>query len=199
MIMALSKARFVETAWPVLGRRVGKSEILSDIYETSKASVALPVHPESEAINMFRLVAAEGRSLTHKRNEIKDGAVGLLSELPDCQLLTTIPGIGPINAMTILAWVGDLRRFRHHRQFLKFRGQSKISKHGNARLRRVPGMAGQSEPFCNVGSRTIADELPIGSEAVGKEVWGTALFRAKWRWHRCLAAAGLVLATSAAH
>jgi transposase len=30
-------------------------------------------------------------------------------------LLTTIPGIGPINAMTILAEAGDLRRFRHHR------------------------------------------------------------------------------------
>lgn len=81
----------------------------------------------------------------------------LLSEHPDYQLLTTIPGIGPINAMTILAEAGDLRRFRHHRQFLKFcgmdlatvqsgmfRGQSKISKYGNARLRRTLWMAGQT-------------------------------------------------------
>ena len=30
--------------------------------------------------------------------------------------------IGPIIAMTILAEAGDLRRFRHHRQFLKFCG-----------------------------------------------------------------------------
>ena len=49
--------------------------------------------------------------------------------------------------MTILAGAGDLRRFRHQRQFLKFcgmdlatvqsgmfRGQSRISKYGNARL-----------------------------------------------------------------
>jgi hypothetical protein len=81
----------------------------------------------------------------------------LLSDLPDYQLLTTIPGIGPINAMTILAEAGDLRRFRHHRQFLKFcgmdlatvqssmfRGQSRISKYGNARLRRTLWMAGQT-------------------------------------------------------
>ena len=44
----------------------------------------------------------------------------LLSQLPDYQLLTTIPGVGPINAMTLLAETGDPRRFRHHRQFLKF-------------------------------------------------------------------------------
>jgi transposase len=50
--------------------------------------------------------------------------------------------------MTILAEAGDLRRFRHHRQFLKFYGldlgtvqsgmfdgQSRISKYGNAQLR----------------------------------------------------------------
>jgi transposase len=44
--------------------------------------------------------------------------------MPDYQLLTTIPDIGLINAMTILSEpeAGDLRRFRHHRQFLKFCG-----------------------------------------------------------------------------
>ena len=157
MITAMTKESFVQAAWPVLGRRVGKSDLLSDIYETSKASVALPVHPDSEAIGMFRLVLAEGRSLTRQRNEIEDRAVSLLSELPDYQLLTTILGVGPINTMTILAEAGDLRRFHHHRQFLKFcgmdlatvqsgmfRGQSKISKYGNARLRRVLWMAGQT-------------------------------------------------------
>lgn len=64
--------------------------------------------------------------------------------------------IGPINALTILAEAGDLRRFQHHRQFLKFcgmdlatiqsvtfRGQTKLSKYGNARLRRTLWMAGQ--------------------------------------------------------
>ena len=106
---------------------------------------------------MFRLVLAEGRSLIRQRDIIEARAVGLLSDLPDYQLLTTIPGIGPINAMTILAEAGDLRRFRHHRQFLKFcgrdlatvqsgmfRGQSRISKYGNARLRRTLWTAGQT-------------------------------------------------------
>jgi transposase len=56
--------------------------------------------------------------------------------------LRQVPGIGPIHALTILAEAGDLRRFRHHRQFLKFcgldlathqsgqfRGQTRLSKY----------------------------------------------------------------------
>lgn len=36
-----------------------KSLLLSDIYETQKASAGLPVAPESAAIRMFRLMLAE--------------------------------------------------------------------------------------------------------------------------------------------
>jgi transposase len=75
-------------------------------------------------------------------------------EKPDYNRLRQVPGIGPINAMTILAEAGDLRRFGHHRQFLKFcgldlathqsgqfRGRTMLSKFGNARLRRAFWMA----------------------------------------------------------
>ena len=80
----------------------------------------------------------------------------LLAENVDYRRLRQMPGIGPIIAMTILAEAGDLRRFRHHRQFLKFcgldlathqsgqfRGQTKLSKFGNARLRRAFWLAAQ--------------------------------------------------------
>ena len=78
---------------------------------------------------------AEGRSLIRQCHAIEDRAVELLAERPDYLVLRTIPGIGPINALTILAETGDLRRFRHplpgngllanherDRQFLKFCG-----------------------------------------------------------------------------
>ena len=70
---------------------------------------------------------------------------------------------------------GDLRRFGHHRQFLKFcgldlatrqsgafRGQTKLSKYGNARLRRALWLAGQvairqkENSFRDKFERTIA-------------------------------------------
>lgn len=156
IISAMGKEAFISDAWPVVGRRVSKERLLADVYETAKTSVGLPVDADSDALKMFRLVLAEGRCLIAQRNEIEDRAVALLTDDPDYQLLTSIPGIGPINALTILAEAGDLRRFRHHRQFLKFcgmdlatiqsgtfRGQTKLSKYGNARLRRTLWMAGQ--------------------------------------------------------
>ncbi len=155
-ISAMSKDAFIADAWAVVGRRVAKERLPADIYETAKTSVGLPVAPESDAIRMFRLILGEGRSLIAQRNEIEDRAVALLKDHPDYQLLTSIPGIGPINALTILAEAGDLRRFGHHRQFLKFcgmdlatiqsgtfRSQTKLSKYGSARLRRTLWMAGQ--------------------------------------------------------
>lgn len=72
----------------------------------------------------------------------------------DYQRLRLIPSIGSIAALTTLAEAGDLRRFSHHRQFLKFcgldlatkrsgqfRGLFRLSKRGNARLRVVFWMA----------------------------------------------------------
>ena len=155
-ISAMSKDAFTAEAWDVVGQKVAKERLLADIYETSKVSVRLPVALDSDAISMFHLVLGEGRSLIAQRNQIEARAVALLKDLPDYQLLTSIPGIGPINALTILAEAGDLRRFGHHRQFLKFcgmdlatiqsgtfRGQTKLSKYGNARLRRTLWMDGQ--------------------------------------------------------
>ena len=82
--------------------------------------------------------------------------MALVKDPPDYQRLTSLSGIGPINALTILAEAGELSRFGRHRQFLKFcgmdlttiqsgtfRGQTKLSKYGNARLRRTLWMAGQ--------------------------------------------------------
>ena len=152
----IGRKAFTEEAWPLVGRKVSKARLLGDIYETASASMALPVDDGSVAIAMFRLVIAQARSLIRQRNEIEQLAHANLAENRDYQLLRMIPGIGPINALTILAEAGDLRRFQHHRQFLKFcgldlatcqsgmfRGRTKLSKYGNARLRRTFWMAAQ--------------------------------------------------------
>ena len=155
-ITALDREAFSAAAWPLIGRKVSKARLINDIYETASASTALPVPENSAAITMFRMVIAQGRSLIHQRDEIERLAHARLADDVDYQLLRNIPGIGPINALTILAEAGDLRRFNHHRQFLKFcgldlatcqsgtfRGRTKLSKYGNARLRRTFWMAAQ--------------------------------------------------------
>jgi transposase len=155
-ITVLSKEAFIAAAWDVVGRKVSKQRLLGDIYETAQTSIALPIPPDGPAVRMFRLVIAEARSLIQQRNTIEAMADELLAESADYKLLRRIPGVGPITALTVLAEAGDLRRFGHHRQFLKFcgldlatqqsgtfRGQTKLSKYGNARLRRALWMAGQ--------------------------------------------------------
>lgn len=155
-ITAYSKEDFIAAAWTVVGRKVSKTRLISDIYETARKTIALPIPLDSRAIVMFRMVIAETRSLIRQRDAIEDEAEALLKGHADYELLKQIPGIGPINALTILAEAGDLRRFKHHRQFLKFcgldlathqsgmfRGHTKLSKFGNARLRRTLWMAAQ--------------------------------------------------------
>jgi transposase len=155
-ITAYSKDEFIEAAWDVVGKKVSKAQLLGDIYATAQSSIGLPVSIDSPAIAMFRLVIAEGRNLIRQRDAIEQQAHDALADHADYRRLRQIPGIGPIIAMTVLAEAGDLRRFRHHRQFLKFcgldlathqsgqfRGQTKLSKFGNARLRRAFWVAAQ--------------------------------------------------------
>ena len=54
MISAMTKEDFIKAAWEVVGRKVEKSLMLSDIYETAKASAGLPVAPDSDAIRVRR-------------------------------------------------------------------------------------------------------------------------------------------------
>ena len=155
-ITSMDRDAFAVAAGPLVGRKVSKARLINDIYETALSSIALPIPADATAIVMFRMIIAQARGLIQQRNRIEEIAHATLAENRDYQLLRMIPGIGPINALTILAEAGDLRRFRHHRQFLKFcgldlatcqsgtfRGRTKLSKYGNARLRRTFWIAAQ--------------------------------------------------------
>jgi transposase len=153
-ITRLPKAEFVHRAWPLVGRKVAKERILTDVYLTAQTSVGLPAEQNSEAVAMLRFVLRQLVTLCQLRATIENRADALLKNDADYQQLRGIPGIGPISALTILAEAGDLRRFSHHRQFLKFcgfdlateqsgqfRGLSRLSKRGHGRLRAVFWMA----------------------------------------------------------
>lgn len=153
-ISSLPLEEFIRRAWALVGRKVSKRRILTDIYLTAQTSVGLPVEERSETVAMLRLVLREMLTLCQLRDTIEQRAAALLADNADSQRLRQIPGIGPITALTILAEAGDLRRFSHHRQFLKFcgldlstqqsgqfRGLTRLSKHGNGRLRAVFWMA----------------------------------------------------------
>ena len=154
-IRALDRNAFITEAWDLVGRKVSKQAKLEEIYTLATESIGLPVALESAAIETFRLQLTRYLELSQQRHYLDRRAQELLADNPDFQRLKTLPGVGAITALTILAEAGDLRRFRHHRQFLKYcgldlsksqSGQSKghevLSKRGNKRLRLAFWMAG---------------------------------------------------------
>jgi transposase len=154
-IRALDRDAFIAEAWDVVGRKVSKRAKLEEMYLLASESIGLPVALDSPAIETFRLQLARYLELNRQRDHLDRRAQELLAGNADFQRLKTLPGVGAITALTVLAEAGDLRRFRHHRQFLKYcgldlsqsqSGQSKghevLSKRGNKRLRLAFWMAG---------------------------------------------------------
>ena len=98
------------------------------------------------AVETFKLQITRFAELTDQRTKLERQADGFLSNRADYQRLRSIPGIGPILAMMIIAESGDLCRFKHYRQYLSFcgfnlaaqqsglsKGQYRLSKRGNSR------------------------------------------------------------------
>lgn len=139
---------FVKRAWDVVGRKVAKQRFLEELYETATSSIGLPIEPTSLSVSTFKLQLDRYLALTLQRSKLEKTAEDVLSDRDDYRHLRTLPGVGPINALMILAESGDLKRFRHYRQYLNFcgfnlsaiqsgrhQGTYKLSKRGNARLR----------------------------------------------------------------
>jgi transposase len=154
-IRELTQERFVAEAWDLVGRKCSKQAKLEEIYELASASIGLPVAVDSPAIEAFRLQLQRYEELNERRKWLDARAQELLADNPDFKRLIQMPGIAAITALTILAEAGDLRRFGHHRQFLKYcgldlaksqsgqsSGKETLSKRGNKRLRMIFGLAG---------------------------------------------------------
>lgn len=117
-IAKLSVEQFRDQVWESMGHRVHKQAKIEEIHSLAVRSIALPVDPDSTAVMTFRLQLTRYLHLCQMRSELEQQADALLAAHPDYQRLRTVPGIGPITALIILAEAGDLRRFGHHRQFL---------------------------------------------------------------------------------
>lgn len=139
---------FVKRAWDVVGRKVAKQRFLEELYEMAASSIGLPIEADSLSATTFKLQFNRYLTLSQQRSDLEKTAENMLAERDDYRHLRTLPGVGPIIALMIIAESGDLRRFQHYRQYLNFcgfnlsatqsgqqQGRYKLSKRGNARLR----------------------------------------------------------------
>lgn len=156
-ILRYKKATFVKRAWKIVGRKHNKQVFLEELYELAEQSIGLPVALDGASVQMYKLQLARFLELTEKRCWLEKLAENQLEDREDYKHLRTIPGIGPILAMIILAESGELTRFSHYRQYLNFcgfnlsgiqsglkKGAYKLSKRGNARLRYAYWLAANS-------------------------------------------------------
>jgi transposase len=156
-ITAVGPAEFRDAIWKSMGRRVHKEAKIAEIYALAEQSIALPMLDGCPAVTTFRLQLERYLQLCEARTALEAQTDALLGGSADYQCLKTVPGVGAVIALVILAEAGDLRRFSHHRQFLKFcgldlakcqsgtfRSREKLSKRGNARLRCALWMAAMS-------------------------------------------------------
>ena len=139
---------FVKRAWDVVGRKVAKQRFLEELYDTAASSIGLPIEVNSLSAATFKLQLNRYLTLSQQRSDLEKTAENMLAERDDYRRLRTLPGVGPIIALMIIAESGELRRFRHYRQYLNFcgfnlsatqsgqqQGRYRLSKRGNARLR----------------------------------------------------------------
>lgn len=147
-ITRYKKETFVRRAWDLVGRKVNKTAFLEQIYDTALSSIGIPIEIGSHALAMYQLQVSRYLELTKQRMSMEKTADKLLQSHSDFQILLSVPGIGSVIGMMILAESGNLRRFTHYRKYLNFCGFSlsasqsgqgsskhKLSKRGNSRLR----------------------------------------------------------------
>ena len=88
--------------------------------------------------------------LVEQKKEIVRQMVDLSKERVDFQVLVSFPGIGETTAVRIIGELGDIRRFKNHKQINAYAGidiqryqsgklqyQDRINKRGNRRLRKI--------------------------------------------------------------
>src|SRR5690606_36806083 len=91
-----------------------------EIWQMDEHSAALPHAPDCLAVETFRVSLRQAKHLNELRRSLEQCAQLVLASNRDYEQLISLPGIRPIIALTVLAEVGDIRRFAHHRQFLKY-------------------------------------------------------------------------------
>jgi transposase len=87
-------------------------------------------------------------TLETRAEAVRTELLRLAEQMPDAQLLRTVPGVGVLTATALVAFVGDIHRFRSGRHFAAYLGLTPrerssgplrrlgtITKHGNSYLR----------------------------------------------------------------
>lgn len=108
------------------------------------------IRPEDVRCQHLRYYAKRIMELVNQKKDIIRQMVDLSKERVDFQVLLSFPGVGESTAVRIISEIGDIRRFKNHKQINAYAGidiqryqsgklqyQDRINKRGNRRLRKI--------------------------------------------------------------
>lgn len=174
---------FVKVGWEHLFRVPFRERLLRSFYKSCQNTIGIPVSPDSLEAMSFKQTLEDHCQLMEQIKEIEKLVISKLKDDNQFKILTTIPGIGPVIALNIIAESGDIKRFRHCKQYLKYmglnlcssqsgeyQGRRRVSKRGNSRLRSVIWLAAkaaiytpvQTNPFREKYSKMVKGNIENG-------------------------------------
>lgn len=161
-IVQMTLEEFISTSLDMLKHVPFRKDLLTQIYSLAQNSIGLPLKKDSREAQLFSQTLQDHALLNQRLRSMEKEFETTLQSHPQYKILRSVPGIGPVVALNILAITGDLSRFSHAKQFINFaglnlsssqsgkhQGNKKLSKRGNSRLRSIMWLATKAAIYAN--------------------------------------------------
>jgi transposase len=147
------------------------------------ASVAL----EQDAVPALlrpalQTVLEEISALEAKAEAVRTELTRLAEQMPEAQLLLTIPGVGVLTATALVAFVGHIHRFRSGRDFAAYLGLTP-REHSSGPVRRLGTITKRGNPYLHTllihGARSALRAGTVSRHPDDLRTWARALAERK--------------------
>jgi transposase len=123
-------------------------------------------------------VLEEIRTLEAQAAAIRTELAQLAEQMPDAQLLLTVPGIGVLTATALLAFVGDIHRFRSGRHFAAYLGLTPRER-SSGTVRRLGAITKQGNSYVRMllihGARSVLRAGAVTRQPDDLHAWAQGL------------------------
>jgi len=117
-------------------------------------------------------------ALEDRAEAVRTELTRLAAQMPDAQLLLTVPGIGVLTATALVAFVGDPRRFRSGRDFAAYLGLTP-REYSTGQVRRLGPISKQGNTYVRMllihGARSALRAGTVSRQPDDLRTWARAL------------------------
>jgi transposase len=126
----------------------------------------------------LHIVLEEITALEAKAEAVRTELARLAAQMPDAQRLQTVPGVGVLTATALVAFVGDVHRFRSGRHFAAYLGLTP-REFSSGHVRRLGAITKRGNPYLRMllihGARAALRAGVVTAHPDDLRVWARAL------------------------